>query len=548
MPVKVRCPGCSKVLNAPDAARGKAIKCPGCETKVRVPAARTKKAASRKAAPDDDNFLANLDLSKAEDRSVRVCPRCGTEVEQEDIECPSCGIDLMTGALSKETIRKRNVRGPDPALFYGRVWGDSWQFIKDNKSLGFRTTMYWFALLVIGQICFGLAGYFLPRDVPPVVLFFGAIGLFATLAIYGWILALWQKVLEVTMEKKNLLKRIHFDVFLAIALGIKFYFWIFINALQFAIVGSLIIVPLAMSSQSAGALGVIGVYLVSFLMFPMAVAHLSMPVQYKAWASWIMLRLTFKNIKPILYWWMMAIAVGILSLIGLFLMGAIWAMTAASVVQALGIAVKENVLPGGGRELGKVVAILIVVGLVLLLVAQLAIQSFCLLFLMRAHALMTYYNSSRFALIAREKERKYVPRPIGAEGESSMGQMVMLAFLFGCVGIAGGIGYSFMGEGMPFMRGLALGLIGAGGLINLIGGLMLISVAFRESALWGLAVWLVPFAGLVFLVKFWDESKHAFFLSLMGVPFTGAGWAILIFAVAEAVQEAAPAAGAAGAG
>ena len=37
MSVKVKCPGCTKTLTVPDAARGKAVKCPSCETRVSIP-------------------------------------------------------------------------------------------------------------------------------------------------------------------------------------------------------------------------------------------------------------------------------------------------------------------------------------------------------------------------------------------------------------------------------------------------------------------------------------------------------------------------------
>src|SRR5690348_3791792 len=49
MPVKVRCSGCQKVLNAPERARGKAIKCPDCATVIKVPA--EKQVATKAAAP-----------------------------------------------------------------------------------------------------------------------------------------------------------------------------------------------------------------------------------------------------------------------------------------------------------------------------------------------------------------------------------------------------------------------------------------------------------------------------------------------------------------
>ena len=88
MPVKVRCPTCEKVLNAPETARGKAIKCPGCETKVKVPAGdaaggdrgaipagkrSTKKPAKKAADSDDDDFFWPISISIRSSIAVRRC-------------------------------------------------------------------------------------------------------------------------------------------------------------------------------------------------------------------------------------------------------------------------------------------------------------------------------------------------------------------------------------------------------------------------------------------------------------------------------------------
>jgi hypothetical protein len=56
-----------------------------------------------------------------------------------------------------------------------------------------------------------------------------------------------------------------------------------------------------------------------------------------------------------------------------------------------------------------------------------------------------------------------------------------------------------------------------GYLISIVGGFMVIFAAFRESALWGLACLFIPFASLVFLIKFWDAGKRGFFVSLAGL-------------------------------
>ena len=155
MPIKVRCPGCKKVIGAPDAARGKAIKCPKCETKIRVASGsgKKKKKASAKKSAHDDDFLSGLDLSDAEDENVRLCPKCSIEVDPDDIDCPECGVNLQSGVLSARTQRMRSRKGPDPALFYSGVWKDSLTFVRNNKGLGIRTSIYWLIMVTLGGAC-----------------------------------------------------------------------------------------------------------------------------------------------------------------------------------------------------------------------------------------------------------------------------------------------------------------------------------------------------------------------------------------------------------
>src|SRR5262249_33024529 len=132
MPVKVRCPTCEKVLNAPETARGKAVKCPGCETKVKVPAGdggsdgggaattrrqATKAPARKSADSDSSDFLAKLDLDKVADSEHAMCPKCGASIPEDANECPKCGVDPETGQLSKRAKKRMSRKGPDPALF-----------------------------------------------------------------------------------------------------------------------------------------------------------------------------------------------------------------------------------------------------------------------------------------------------------------------------------------------------------------------------------------------------------------------------------------------
>lgn len=73
------------------------------------------------------------------------------------------------------------------------------------------------------------------------------------------------------------------------------------------------------------------------------------------------------------------------------------------------------------------------------------------------------------------------------------------------------------------MTALLILLVVVGLIASLIGSIMFLMAAFRESVGWGLAVLFIPFASLVFMVKFWDEVKQSVAISF-------GGGAVIIFA------------------
>ncbi len=76
-----------------------------------------------------------------------------------------------------------------------------------------------------------------------------------------------------------------------------------------------------------------------------------------------------------------------------------------------------------------------------------------------------------------------------------------------------------------------LGLMGIGavlGLVALVTSIWLLVVAFRQSVLWGLASLFIPFASVVFAIKYWGAAKKPFLASfvsgtLAGIVFFAAG-------------------------
>lgn len=67
------------------------------------------------------------------------------------------------------------------------------------------------------------------------------------------------------------------------------------------------------------------------------------------------------------------------------------------------------------------------------------------------------------------------------------------------------------------MEILILSIRGLGLLLLLAGGLWLLIRAFRQSVLRGLTVFLIPFAFLVLIVRFWTEARHPLVVSLVSL-------------------------------
>ncbi len=248
MPVKARCPECKKVLTLPDKARGKAVKCPACEARVPVPrgeksagpkrpkaaagaaAAKSRKPARSQAPKDDDELFANLDLSRVEDRRVRVCPKCGLEVDEEDIECPKCGVDLATGRLSAEKLAKKARGGPDPDKYYEKFLTSGWDFLKEHWMFGVRTMAY---VMISSAICLGAAYMTVYTSKLPLKVFWGLIAILLAFVGPGWCWFLDSVLIQHALDKKIKLDRVRYEFFTCAALGIKFFSWLVVFCTRF---------------------------------------------------------------------------------------------------------------------------------------------------------------------------------------------------------------------------------------------------------------------------------------------------------------------------
>lgn len=336
MPVKVRC-ACGAGISAPDAARGKTIRCKKCGEPVRVPRGkgaeggegkrpRKKKAAAPKLSIDDDDFFSNLDLEDGVHDEVRICPKCAQEVDEEDIECPHCGVNIETGILSAKQKKKRKRKGQDPDDYPKLVWKGSKEFLAKNKSLAFRLIgAFSFFSTIFFVSLFMAADYCIPEDPTnpetpikvPVIVFWSFLTALSGSASMGCFWQLTTLIVAATMEGQDSLDRFNFDFFIGVALGFKLLLWplavmgIILVPLG-AVVGGLVLSgAMEIGDSELQILGIAAgvIYLIPLWTLPVALSHMSAKFTYRAYIPYDVFRYAFASMKGVMTWWLVAFAV-----------------------------------------------------------------------------------------------------------------------------------------------------------------------------------------------------------------------------------------------
>lgn len=334
MPVKVRCE-CGAGISAPDAARGKLIKCKKCGGRVRVPKGkgndaggkprRRKKAAAPRPAVEDDDFFSQIDLERGEDQSVRICPKCAAEVDEEELECPECGVNIDTAVLSTKQKKKRKRRGPPLEEFPREIWSSSLAFVKKNKSVVFRLLMtFTFFSTIFCVSLFMAADWCMPEDPSdpetpiklPVTIFWSFVTLLSFGASMGCFWQLFQLVVRATTDGKDSLGRYNLDFFIGVSLGYKIVFW------PMAVMG-IIVVPVGsvigllsmfdvvtLTTDQLKILGIVAgvLYVLPIWTFPVAMSHISAQYTYRAYIPHDVFRFGFESIKGVCAWWGVAVS------------------------------------------------------------------------------------------------------------------------------------------------------------------------------------------------------------------------------------------------
>lgn len=564
MPVKVTCSNCEKVINAPDAARGKAIRCPECQTKVAVPAeaaapkavaagAKKRKSEAPIEEADSEHALANLDFRKAEDKDARICPKCGFDMkyqDEEDNECPECGYDSSVGGLGVKA-RKRAMKGPDPADFYPALISSSLKFVGKNKSLAWRTVTYSLVSLTIALFCAFM--YLWVSPWPPRA-FLALCFTVSILVIPGWMWVLDIETIKLSMERKDKFKKLNFDFFLASAMGVAFCAWCV------AVLAPIVFIPAGVGyylmSQAGDerAMLVIPLSLILglipfILMLPVAMSHMAMIVPNKGWMVWELVPATARNIKPGLLWLVLFLAVNIPAIAGVVtivlvsgpgLMKIVDVMEENASDERKRFAQQMNPNAQKRGEPAKPIQALptearpvdfqpIILPCVILAFMAL-INGFTSLFLMRVNGQFTYFNKKYLGLVDRRKEKKYVAAEPGFEDEEKPKTMIQLwgdafAFflIFDLLGFVVGFLYGWFTGNVGQSEGVFKGIVYGASIGHAIGIVALIGystfIAFQNSPTWGLIslFGLFPVGFIVFAAQDFSERKGHIMRVIAGV-------------------------------
>ncbi|MGC1272457.1 MAG: hypothetical protein WBC44_02030 [Planctomycetaceae bacterium] len=556
MPVKVKCSGCQTVLNAPDRVRGKAVKCPKCGTAIRVPAEATaKRKSAGVASHDDDEFLSSLDMNRLEDRSTRVCPKCGTIVGAEDVDCPMCGADLTTGGLGVVQRARVGRKGAAPSEYYGKALRDAGRYLVNKQhGLVWKSAFIFTFFQLLYVVCSLMIQWCHNR--PPKA-FWIFVGLVAFLATPGWIwftqLELTKRALSPKLEKDL----IRFEPFAAMALGIKSVAWQFFYGFPiWVLFGLPAAVLLAMGSSTGVILAIVAqaIFLpIALVSWPVAQANFAMPITWPGWMMHKVLQDVGRNIGPVLYWTLLAV----LTAIPVAGVGVGAAFLAAKPTSELATTFAHNARINGaqevvdyaeeegeqaspeatalaGQEKKEIDWKLLLWPAGALLLSSIPLGYYVVFNGRTTAFFIKLFRPNMLNLIAHEKE--YVYRPKTPEEKERVSQLTgpytaysvqMIFVVSAFIAAVGGVGLSFTGLGYGF--GFWISCL----IVNVVTGFLwwpvVVYKGFKESAGWGIGM-LTPCIGqwvtLAFLGMFSERTKYE--AQILGISFMFGMIAIII--------------------
>lgn len=264
----------------------------------------TKKKRPAKKPRDAEDFISSMDLSRVEDDETIVCPKCGTAVDDDVIDCPKCGVNVDTGRMSERMRKKKSRGGPDADKFYETAAGNSWNFMLENHKIGLRSTIYG---IISSLLMFGSLFMVVFCAKMPLKFFWSMIAIISGMSWPGWIWYVHIDVIKNALlgkKKGAVWKHPKYDFFLNSALGIKFVLWQFAAGLPFQLVtGTVGIIMMSNGNTGLGIGMLVLGQLPLLLLFPIAMSHFAMPIQWPGWVSPIQVGAFFKGLaKPCFFW------------------------------------------------------------------------------------------------------------------------------------------------------------------------------------------------------------------------------------------------------
>ena len=547
MSVKVACPDCAATLKAPDAARGKALKCPKCGGRVPVPAAAKAAARTRRKAPvaaGTGEFLANVDLSRAEDTGAEVCPKCGVVVSEEDVECPNCGADLVTGGkgLTQRRKAKFKSRGEDPRVFYSKAPGDAWRFLTKNADVGVRLGVLASVASTASALC-GLMVLYCAY-VPPKA-FWGGLGVIGVLFLPGCLWVLQEEVTDLTIRGKDKFKRMRFDTLLCVSRGPRVLGWAMVALWPLTILDfgawagvAILELPAALVFAAVGAHAV-----AAFFCWPAAMGHMTMPVSSPGWNFLKLAKGTLANLGPALFWAVLTLAAfvpflaavgGVAAVAGPRLVDA--AATLNANTAAVRVAEAAEFGSPEPQQADFDWGALLIPGVALVPCAFLF--AFGALYAARPAGLLARSFSPSLGLVTLAKEKKYVSTTRkkdefgdyidGGEGDALDFKKVglILAANLGLGLVVGGIA-SFSFPEVSVTQGMGLGVLALGFLFALGARVAFLQSTDEAGAMWK-AICFLPLGELAFTAAHFEEAKYPFFWEVGCVLLMIGGFALAV--------------------
>jgi len=539
MPVKVKCSGCEAVLNAPDKARGKAVKCPKCGTPIRVPAeGAAKPAVKRRPAPvvsnDSSEFLAGFDLGRVEDRSTRVCPKCGTIVGAEDVDCPMCGADLISGGMGTKQRAQAGRKGAAPSEFYSNAFREGLKYLGKKQSLAWKSVLM-FSLFGIMSMLGWLMFVWCHRTPPQAFWIF--VSSILTLFLPGWVWLVQNQLIKRILEPKREKYPVRLEPFIAVSLGIKAIAWTLIFGLPIWMLLGLPGLILTKTESGAGPilLLVAGALFapLALVSWPIAQAHFAMPLTWPGWAIHKVLPDVGKNIGPSAYWavltTMTAIPIAGVATGGYFLGWkdlqeisdtlAYNADVNGDKQEVLYLEQEKTEIPpalaeGAKRETKDIPWMKLLLPSVAIVLTALPMGFWLVLNGRTAAYFVKLFRPNIDELILHEKEYVYVAksaeeREKSAEAANTWTATFMSIGVLALLGLAGGVVYATFAD-VGYLEGIGWGLVIAGFLMNFGARVAMSTVAWESSAIAGIAVFLIELVTFIYGIVNWAETKFPY--------------------------------------